>query len=203
VAHAQSQARIHRIGYLSARATRSDIDDAFLDGMRERGYVVGRNVDIAYRWAGNDVARLQPYADELARLPVDVVVTATTAGVRAAMRATRTIPIVMAAAADPAGSGLVASLGRPGANVTGLSLQTTDMASKRLQLAREMVPGAARIALLAEKVDAPTQGTTALLVAETRASATRIGASLLAREIATADEIGEAFDSSAANAFRF
>jgi putative ABC transport system substrate-binding protein len=124
---------------------------------------------------------------------VDVIVTATTAGTRAAMRATTKIPIVMAASADPVAAGLVASLNRPGGNVTGLSLQTTDIARKRLQLLREIVPGAATIALLAERVTAPTQGTTGILVAETQAAARQAAVGLVVREIARPDELADAF----------
>ena len=122
------------------------MDEAFVRALRELSYTEGRNLVIEYRWAGNDVNRPQTLADDLVRLNVDVIVTATTAGTSAALRATGTIPIVMAATADPVGSGLVASLGRPGGNVTGLSLQTTDVARKRLQLMTELVPRATRIA---------------------------------------------------------
>lgn len=190
---AQAQRKVHRIGYLSSRASHSAIDDAFVEGMQVLGYTIGRNLAIEYRWAGNDLARLAPLAEELVRLDVDVIVTATTAGTRAAMRATRTIPIVMAATADPVAAGLVASLGRPGGNVTGLSLRTTDVASKRLQLAREIVPGATRVALLAEQVSDPSQGTTAILVAETTAAARQMGVDLVVREIASIDQLPDAF----------
>ena len=183
-----------RLGYLSAREARSDIDDAFVRRMDELGYTVGRNLAIEYRFAGNDAARLKTMAEELARMPVDVIVTATTAGTRAAMAATRTLPIVMAATADPVATGLVASLARPGGNVTGLSLQTPDVASKRLQLTREIVPGAARIALLAEKTASPTQGTTASLVAESAAAAKTLGVTLIVREVHAAQALHEAFD---------
>jgi putative ABC transport system substrate-binding protein len=161
-------------------------------GMEELGYVRGRNLLIEFRWAGNDLAALPALAEELVRLQVEVIVTATTAGTRAAMGATRTIPIVIAAAADPVAAGLIHSLGRPGGNVTGLSLQTTDLARKRLQLARELAPGARRIGLLAEGFRGPTHGTTALLVAETQAAATLLGITLLVREIGAAAELGEA-----------
>ncbi len=190
---AQVPGKVHRVGYLSARATHASVDDAFVRGMRELGYIVGRNLVIEYRWAGNDLNRLQQLADELVRLDVDVIVTATTAGTRAAMRATTKIPIVMAASADPVAAGLVASLNRPGGNVTGLSLQTTDIARKRLQLLREIVPGAATIALLAERVTAPTQGTTGILVAETQAAARQAAVGLVVREIARPDELADAF----------
>jgi len=188
-----AQGKVLRIGYLSTRASRTSIDDAFVAGLRDLGYAEGRNVAIEYRWAGNDMTRLRPLADELVALKVDVIVTATTAGVRAAMEATRTIPIVMAAAADPVGAGLVASLGRPGGNVTGVSLQTTDMARKRLQLALELVPGAKRIGLLAEKVASPAQGTTATLVAETRAAVEAAGLQLTSIEVASAAGLPAAF----------
>ena len=131
-------------GNLSPRAGKEAADDAFLRGMEERGYTVGRNLVVEYRWAGNDLARLQPLAEDLVRLPIDVIVTATSAGTRAAMAATRTIPIVMAASADPVAAGLVATLGRPGGNVTGISLQTTDLARKREQLLREVVRSSCR-----------------------------------------------------------
>lgn len=92
---------------------------------------------------------LERQADELVRLPVDVIVTAQAPAVRIAKKATATIPIVMVAAADPVGAGLIPSFARPGGNLTGLSFLTTDLAAKRLQLLRELVPGAARIAVLA------------------------------------------------------
>jgi putative ABC transport system substrate-binding protein len=191
-AFAQAPGKTYRIGYLSPRATRSAIDDAFVARMHELGYVVGRNLAIEYRWADNDLSRLRPLAEELARLAVDVILTATTAGTRAAMHATRTIPIVMAASADPVGAGLIASLGRPGGNVTGVSLQTTDVARKRLQLIREIVPGATRVALLAEQVG-QAQGTTKYLVQETQAAATQMGLSIVPREVAGGDQLAETF----------
>lgn len=190
---AQGPGKVRRVGYLSARATHAAVDDAFVRGMRELGYTVGGNLVIEYRWAGNDLNLLQQLADELVRLDVDVIVTATTAGTRAAMRATGTIPIVMAASADPVAAGLVASLSRPGGNVTGLSLQTTDIARKRLQLLREIVPGATTIALLAERVGDPAHGTTAILVAETRAVAGQVSVGLVVREVARPDELADAF----------
>lgn len=189
----RAQDRVHRIGYLSPRKTYGELDAAFVLGMQELGYVLGQNLAIEYRWAANDLAMLPALAEDLVRLRVELIVTATTAGTRAAMSATRTIPIVMAAAADPVAAGLVASLGRPGGNVTGLSLQTTDLARKRLQLARELVPGAQRIGLLAEQVRDATHGTTALLVTETRAAAAALGITALVREIGASDDLEDAF----------
>ncbi len=192
-AHAQLPEKVHRIGYLNPRATYAAFDEAFVQGMSDLGYVAGRNLIIEYRWAGNDLRKLQPMAEELVQLGVQVIVTATTAGTRAVMHATRTIPIVMAATADPVASGLIASLGRPGGNVTGMSLQTTEVARKRLELLRELVPGANRIALLAEQVTGPTQGTTKALVDETTLAAKQLGVDLVVQEVANADRLVDAF----------
>ena len=197
-AFAQEHGKVYRIGYLSLRAAPSAVDESFVRGMQELGYVVGRNLVIEYRWAGNDTERLRLLAEELVRLNMEVIVTAATPAVRAAMRATATIPIVMIAAADPEGTGLVASLGRPGGNVTGLSMLSTDLAQKRLQLIREIAPGATRIALLAVRVgDArPAPGradATTLLLSETLAAAQKMGVDLVARSIAKADELPDAF----------
>ena len=192
-ATAHAQGRVFRIGYLIPRSGPGAMDDAFVARMAELGYVAGRNLAIEYRWASFDVARLQAMALELARMPVDIIVTASTPGTRAAMKATSTIPIVMAATAEPLSTGLVASLSRPGANVTGVSLQTTDGASKRLQLIKEIVPGARRVALLVERSKDAASGTTALLVSETTTAARALGVSLVVREVSSAAEFEDAF----------
>ncbi len=195
---AQAPGKVYRVGFFSARAGPAAVDEAFVRGMRELGYTVGRNLVIEYRWADNDLNRLQPLADELVRLKMDVIVTAATPAIRAAMRATKTIPIVIAATADPVGAGLVASLGRPGGNVTGMTIQSTDLARKRLQLVREIVPGATRVALLALRPpdgqpDSERQVGTGLLVAETQAAARQLGVALIPRLIAHPDELTDAF----------
>ena len=194
---AQGPGKVYRVGYLNFRAGPAAADEAFVSGMRELGYSVGRNLVIEYRWAGNDEARLPPLADELVRLKVDVIVTAGTPATRASMRVAGTIPIVMAAVADPVGTGLVTSLRRPGGNVTGMTLQSTDLARKRLQLLRDIVPRATRIALLVRADDAQPDpargGSTALLVAETEAAARQLGIVLVVRAIANADELPDAF----------
>src|SRR5258708_4641463 len=105
--------------------------------LRELGYRSGDNLLIEYRWADEDLSLLERQADELVRLPVDVIVTAQAPAVRIAKKATATIPIVMVAAADPVGAGLIPSFARPGGNLTGLSFLTTDLAAKRLQLIHE------------------------------------------------------------------
>ena len=122
--------------------------EAFLQGLRELGWVEGRNVIVEYRWAGGTDERYSEIAAEFVRLKVDVIVTYGTASA-AAKQATSIIPIVFAAHGDPVGTGLVASLARPGGNVTGLSTQSPDLAGKRVDLLREIVPGLRRLAMLA------------------------------------------------------
>ena len=193
----QPQGKVYRVGYPNLRAGPAAPDEAFVQGMRELGYVVGRNLIIEYRWAGNDMARFQAQVEELVRLNVDVIVTVATPGVREAMRATRTIPIVMAAAADPVRTGLVASLVHPGGNVTGLSILQQELAQKRLQLASELVPGTTRVAVLgwvlAAGASPPGQGPTQMLLAETQAAGRQIGIDVLGIEVAGADELPRAF----------
>ena len=195
---AQAQSKVRRIGYLMPRSGRLPVDDAFLQGLRELGYSVGSNLVIEYRWTAYR-AGLQALADELVQSKVDVIVTATTPAARAAMRATSTIPIVLAATADPVGAGLVASLGRPGGNVTGMTLQSTDLARKRLQIVREIVPGATRIALLTLRApatlpDPESYIPTGLLVAETEAAAQPMGVGIVVRGVAAPDELADAFE---------
>jgi len=194
---AQVRGKVYRIGYLNLRAGPGAFDDAFVRGMHERGYVTGLNLVIEYRWASGDLQRLQTLADELARLNVDVIVTAAIPSISAAMRATSTIPIVMTAVSDPVGIGLVASLGRPGGNVTGMTLQSTDLAQKRLQLMRDIIPGATPIAILTLQVpdSASDQNRqpARLLLAEMQTAAKQIGVGLVTRAIASVDELPEVF----------
>jgi putative tryptophan/tyrosine transport system substrate-binding protein len=148
-ARAQRGSKIHRVGYLNLRSGPNAQDEAFVAQLRELGYVEGHNLIIDYRWAAENEEWLPALATELVALKVELIVTSATPAVNAAKRATGTIPIVMAAVADPVGSGLVASLGHPGGNVTGMTLLSTDLAGKRLQLVREILPRAKRIAVLA------------------------------------------------------
>src|SRR5262249_28670310 len=121
---------------------------ALYDALRELGWVEGKNVVFERRFAENRVERLPVLAAELVRLHVDVIVGVGTLAPLAAMRATSTIPIVMTAAGDPVGSALVASLARPGGNVTGMSLMAPDLGGKRLELLKEILPRLARVAVL-------------------------------------------------------
>jgi putative ABC transport system substrate-binding protein len=145
---AQQQGKVWRIGYLSLLSRPSIRDENFREGLRDLGYVVDSNITIEYRWAGGNRERLQELAAELVGLKVDVIVTASSPVAEAAKRATRTIPIVMAAIGDAVGSGLIDSLARPGGNITGLTMMSTDLANKRVQLVRELLPKATRIAVL-------------------------------------------------------
>jgi len=151
---AQQAAKVARIGYLSPNLAASPhLRDAFLQGLRDLGYVEGRNVVIEYRDAEGKRERLDALAAELVALKVDVILAeGGTLGPRVAMQATRTIPIVFAGAGDPVGSGLVTSLARPGGNVTGLSSLNAELVGKRLELLKQAVPGVDRVAVLREPV---------------------------------------------------
>jgi len=150
------QAKLPTIGFFSvgSAGALSHWVAAFVQRLRELGWIEGRTVAIEYRWAEGRNERLAEIATEFVRLKVDIIVTHSAAPVIAAKQATAVIPIVFALAADPLGTGLVASLARPDGNVTGLSTQTTDLARKRLEVFRELVPGLRRLAIMAN-VDAP------------------------------------------------
>ena len=145
---AQQSKKVPRIGYLTVLAGPSDRDAAFRQGLKDLGYVEGKNIIIEYRYA-NGTGRLAEMAAELVRLNLDAFVAETTPAVQAIKNATATAPIIMAAAADPVGSGLVASLAHPGGNITGLSLILPELAGKRLELLREVLPRVNRVAFLA------------------------------------------------------
>jgi putative ABC transport system substrate-binding protein len=121
----------------------------FVQRLRELGWIEGRTVAIEYRWAEGRAERFTEIASEFVRLKVNIIVTYATPAVIAVKQATSVIPIVFAGASDPVGTGLVASLVRPGGNATGVSLQTTDIVGKRLELLREIVPGLRRVAIIA------------------------------------------------------
>jgi putative tryptophan/tyrosine transport system substrate-binding protein len=148
-AEAQPAAKIGRIGYLSTNlAANPHLQEAFLQGLRDLGYVEGRNVVIEYRDAEGKPERLPALAAELVALKVDVIVAPGNSLTRAAKQATRTLPIVFAAVSDPVASGLVTSLARPGGNVTGTSILSPELVGKRLELLKQAVPGVSRVAVL-------------------------------------------------------
>jgi putative ABC transport system substrate-binding protein len=151
-AHAQSPTKLRRVGWLMAGSPKSHgrLLESFRDGMRERGWVEGRNMTLELRWAEGKLERLPALAAELVRLKPEVIVTAATAVHLAVRKETSTIPIVMATGADPVASGLVASLGRPGGNVTGMTGFFEATPVKMLELAASLVRRGARVALLVD-----------------------------------------------------
>src|SRR5438093_5097552 len=163
---------------------------AFVQRLRELGWIEGRTIAIEYRWGEGRNERFAEIAAEFVRRKVDVIVTSATAAVVAAKRATSVIPIVFAAAGDPVGTGLVASLARPGGNVTGLSIQQTDLAAKRLELLREVVPGLRRLAILAN-VGGPA---VVLDMREVEAAARTLGLEVIRAEIQRGEDIVPAFE---------
>jgi putative ABC transport system substrate-binding protein len=149
-AHAQQAETVRRIGVLSPFAS-SDAarwHEAFRQGLRELGWIEGKNISIEYRYAEGHADRLPALATELVRLKVDVIITSTPTDTLPAKEATRTIPIVMASGGDPVVMGMAGSLARPGGNVTGLTQIATELAGKRLELLKEMVPNLSRVAVL-------------------------------------------------------
>jgi putative ABC transport system substrate-binding protein len=188
-AEAQQAKKVTRIGYLSLRASPSPGDRAFLQGLNDLGYVAGQNITIEYRWAAGKVDRLPDLAEELVRLKVNVLVAATTPAVQAAKNATATIPIVMASAADPVRSGFVVSLAQPGGNVTGMSNIMPELAGKRLELIREVLPKLFRVAFLAHARDPAHR----LFVNEAREAARSFGMQVQELVIAAPEEVEGAF----------
>jgi putative ABC transport system substrate-binding protein len=151
-AEAQQARKLHRIGFLAA-ASSSDLRiqrffEAFRNGLAQLGYVEGQNIAIESRWAAGKYERLPGLAAELVQLKMDVIVTAAVPAIRAVKEATGTIPIVMAVVVDPVATGLVASLARPGGNITGLSAMTPELVGKQLEMLREIVPKLSRVAVL-------------------------------------------------------
>ena len=149
-ARAQQAAKVPIIGFLgqSTRSATSEWTTAFVQRLRELGWIDGRNVAIEYRWGEGRNERFAQIAAEFVRLKVDVIVTGGTPQVLTAKQATSVIPIVFAVAGDPVGTGIVASLARPGGNVTGLATLAADLSGKRLELLREVVPGLHRLAIM-------------------------------------------------------
>jgi putative ABC transport system substrate-binding protein len=190
--HAQQLTKLPTIGYLGATVPSawSPLTAAFLERLRELGWIDGRTVAIEYRWAEGLVERYGEIAAEFVRLKVDVIVTVGTAAA-SAKQTTSVIPIVFAVAADPVGSGLVASLARPGGNVTGLSLQQTDAAGKRLELLREVLPDFRRLAIIAN-VGYPAA---VLDMNEVQVAARTLGVDVVDKlEIRKPEDVAPAFD---------
>jgi putative ABC transport system substrate-binding protein len=189
---AQQRAKLATIGLLGSgtAAAQSTWTAAFVQRMRELGWIEGHNLTIEYRWAEGHTERLAGLAKEFVRLNVDVILTHNTPPPLAAKQATSVIPIVFATAGDPVGSGIVASLARPGGNITGLSSQTPDAAGKKLELLREVVPGLHRLATLAD-VDNPYA---TLDVRKINESARSLGIEVASFEIRRSEQLDSIFD---------
>ena len=190
-ARAQQGGRIPRVGWLSPGSAASD--QAFLasfrDGLRQLGWVVGQNITIEPRWAEGKFERLPDLAMELVQLKPDVIVASVTQASLAAKRATTAIPIVMVGVGDPLGSGLVASLARPGGNATGWTTILPDLGGKLLGLIREAVPSASRIVVLAN----PTNPASALALKAMRDQAPSLGVIIQSVEVPTPASLDAAF----------
>jgi ABC-type uncharacterized transport system substrate-binding protein len=191
-ARAQHTGKPPTIGLLVADvpSARQQLISAFVQRLRDLGWIEGRTVAIEYRWAAGSNERLEEIAAEFVRLKVDVMVLEGTAATLAAMQASSTIPIVFPVSGDPVGTGLVASLARPGGNVTGLSIQATDLGAKRLELLREAVPNLSRLAILAN-AGSPHTG---LEVREVQAAAITLGLQISTFEIRRPEQITDVFE---------
>jgi putative ABC transport system substrate-binding protein len=191
-ARAQQPGKVPTIGFLGPTTPSAQTQwiAAFVERLRELGWIERRTVVLRYGWAEGRAERVTEIATEFARLKVDVIATYGTPQVIAAKQATSVIPIVFALVGDPVGAGLVASLARPGANVTGLSLQTTDTASKRLELLREIVPNVHRLAILTNVGNPANQ----LEMGELQTAARTLGLEVSASEIKRAEDIAPAIE---------
>jgi putative ABC transport system substrate-binding protein len=190
---AQQQSKVWRVGFLSTQrrpdSLDSDIFGAFSNGMRELGYVEGKNLVIEWRFGDGQYERLPALAAELVKMKVDAIVTEGTPGTIAAQKATMTIPIVFGSAADPVGDGLVKSLARPGGNTTGLSILAGDIFSKLLEMLLSMIPKLSRVAILVN----PDNSSHATLIKSVQTAAQRTRVKILPVKARSAQEIENSF----------
>jgi len=184
---AQQPTKIPRIGFLAAN--RTNRIEAFRQGLRELGYIEGKNIVVEWRFAEGKLDRLPELTAELVRLKVDVIVASGAASTRPAKEATGTIPIVMASENDPVGSGFVASLARPGGNITGLSQMAPELAGKRLELLKEIVPRLSRVAVFGELSNPGN----AQALKETELAAAAFGVQLQSQDIRDTKDIEAGF----------
>ena len=192
LAHAQPTSKVYRIGYLgsvSATANPRALE-AFRQGLRELGWVEGQNIVIEYRWAEGKADRLVDLAAELVRLKMDIIIAGPSTNTVAAKKATVTIPIIMVGVGDPVGQGLIASLARPGGNVTGLSFGVgSDVTGKELELLKEAVPKVRRVAILSN----PANSGSALAVSNVKTVARALGMRLQLLAVRGPDEFDGTF----------
>jgi putative ABC transport system substrate-binding protein len=197
MAHAQ-QPTMPVVGLMGANApsVESRWVNAFVQRLRELGWIEGRTFAIEYRWAEGRAERAAEIAAEFVRRKVDIIVTYSTTPALAAKEATSVIPIVLATSGDPVGTGLIASLARPGGNITGSSIEQTDLAGKRLELLRELLPGLRRVAILAN-IGSPNA---VLDMREAQTAASTLGLEVTPFEIRRAEDIASSFGTLKGNA---
>jgi putative tryptophan/tyrosine transport system substrate-binding protein len=189
VAQAQQPKKIPHIGFLALLDRASPSEQAFLQGLRDLGYIDGQTIHIDYRWAAGKVDRLPELAQELVRLKPDLIVARATPAAHAARKATTTIPIVMLGVADAVGTGLVASLARPGGNITGTTNIMPELAGKRLDLLKEILPKLSRVAFLAYGPDPAHK----IFVKEAQQAAEKMAMKFQPVIITSAEDIESAF----------
>jgi ABC-type uncharacterized transport system substrate-binding protein len=188
---ANAQSKTPLIGFMgnSTAALEANLVDAFREGLREHGYEEGRNIVIEYRWADGKYERFPALVAELIAAKVEVIVTAGTPAALAMKKATTTVPLVMVAVGDPVGTGLVPSLARPGANLTGLSSVAPDLEGKRLQLLREVVPTLSHVAMFINSLN-PFHVSS---MRQARAAAQTMGIKLQLHDIRKSEDLDDAF----------
>jgi putative tryptophan/tyrosine transport system substrate-binding protein len=193
-AQQQSVSTVRRIGFLLPGVARTmtvrGLLEAFRQGLKEYGWVEGQNISVEYRFANGKEDALPGIAAELVQSRPDVLVVEGTAATWAAKALTQTVPIVMATSSDPVGTGLVASLNRPGGNITGLSIQTAELSGKRLQLLTEIVPALARVAVLSNSLNPSIP----LVLEQTKAAAQSLGIEIHVVDVQAPDKFASAFD---------
>ena len=187
----EQAAKVFRIGVLGLTSVAAVTNrlEGFRRGLRERGWIEGRNIVFEYRWAEGEANRLPALAAELVSLKVDLIVSWETISSRAAKEATRTIPIVMAAGSDPVGAGIVHNLAHPGGNVTGVTSMNVELTGKRLEMLKEAIPGLSRVAVLAQAGSPATPLSLEVMEAAARA----LGIQLQILEIGGLDDFDSAF----------
>jgi putative tryptophan/tyrosine transport system substrate-binding protein len=189
-ARAQQGGTKHVVGRFAAGSATDPLNDVMTEALRGLGWVEGENVVFERRYAENQLERLPELAADLVRLKVDVIVAGGTLAPLAAKRATSTIPIVMASCGDPLGTGLVASLARPGGNVTGMSLMVPEVAGKRLELLRDILPGLARVAVLWDSANPYTT----IGFKETQSASGTVGVEVKSLEVRSPGDFDRAFE---------
>jgi putative ABC transport system substrate-binding protein len=196
-AEAQQAKKVARIGFLSfgSGSSMADRVDAFRQGLREHGYIEGQNIFLEYRYAEGNQNRLREFAAELARLKVDAIVTGGSIATRPAKEATNAIPIIMAYDFSPVESGIVASLARPGGNITGLTSLAAELSAKRLELLKEAVPKLTRVAVFVN----PSEASYAKALKECETVAKSLGLSLQSLKVRSPEDIDIGFQAATKN----